>query len=320
MPNKVFITRRIPEEGLEILKKAGIEYEVFPHAFTQANKQEIIEMSKGCDGLITLLSDPIDAELLRANRNLQIVSQYAVGYNNIDLEEAKRLGITVTNTPGVLTEATADLTWGLILAAARWIVASDRFTRAGKFRGWAPLLQRGMDVYGKTIGIVGAGRIGGAVARRAMGFDMEILYFNRNRNQELEEETGAKYVPFDGLLMRSDVVSVHTPLTPETRHLFTEREFKLMKKTAVFVNTSRGPCVDETALLNALKTGEIFSAGLDVYENEPEITEGLQELDNVVMVAHIGSATMKSREDMAIIAAQNLVEFFQGTEPKYRVV
>lgn len=319
MPDRVFITRRIPEEGLKILKDAGIEYKIFPHAFTPASKQEIIEMSKGCNGLLTLLSDPIDAELLRANP-IKIVSQYAVGYNNIDLEEAKRLGITVTNTPGVLTEATADLTWGLILAAARWIVASDKYTRAGKFRGWAPLLQRGMDVYGKTIGIVGAGRIGGAVARRAMGFDMEILYFNRNRNQELEEETGARYVLFDDLLKRSDVVSVHTPLTPETRHLFAKREFKLMKKTAVFVNTSRGPCMDETALIKALQDGEIFAAGLDVYENEPEITEGLQGLDNVVMVAHIGSATMSSRAAMSRIAAENLVEFFQGREPKFRVV
>ena len=199
-------------------------------------------------------------------------------------------------------------------------MTSDAYTRAKKFKGWAPLLQRGLDVNGKTIGIVGAGRIGGAVAKRATGFDMEILYYNRNRSPELEAETGAKYVSLNELLERSDVISVHTPLTPDTRHLFGEHEFKMMKNTAIFVNTSRGPVVDEKALLAALRSREIFSAGLDVYEHEPEYTEGLQELDNVVMVAHIGSATMKSRADMAVIAAQNLVAFFQGREPKYRVV
>lgn len=320
MPHKVFITREIPEEGLRILEKANIEYEVFPHAFTPARREDIVNGMQGCEGLVTLLSDSIDAELLRSNPNLKIVSQYAVGYNNIDLETAKELGITVTNTPGVLTEATADLTWGLILSAARWIVNSDRFMRKMKFQGWAPLLQRGMEMHGRTLGIVGAGRIGSAVAKRATGFDMTIIYHNRTKNLELEEQTGATYVAFDDLVRQSDVISVHTPLTPETRHLFTEREFKLMKKTAVFVNTSRGGCVDEKALLHALKAGEIFAAGLDVYEQEPQYTEGLQELDNVVMVAHIGSATMKSRADMAIIAARNLVNFFEGREPEFRVV
>jgi glyoxylate reductase len=320
MPHKVFITRRIPEEGLVILKDAGIDYEVFSHAFTPATREDIVTGMEGCDGIITLLSDTIDEGLLRENPDLRIVSQYAVGYNNIDTATAKELGITVTNTPGVLTEATADLTWGLILSAARWIVTSDKFIRDKRFQGWAPLLQRGMEMYGRTLGIVGAGRIGAAVAKRATGFGMDIIYHNRNRNLELEEETGATYVSFDELVERSDVLSVHTPLTPETRHLFTEREFNMMKNTAVFVNTSRGPCVDEAALLTALRTGEIFAAGLDVYEREPEYLEGLQELDNVVMVAHIGSATMKSRADMAIIAAQNLVNFYEGKEPEFKVV
>lgn len=319
MPPKVFITRKIPEEGLRILEEAGIDYSLFPHALTPATKQEIMEGVEGCHGIVSLLSDPIDVDVLNASDKLQIVSQYAVGYNNIDLVEAKRLGITVTNTPGVLTEATADLTWGLIIASARRIVTSDTFTRAKKFKGWAPLLQRGLDVFGKTIGIVGAGRIGSAVARRATGFDMEILYHNRNRDPGLEEKTGAKYVPFDELLERSDIISVHTPLTTGTKHLFTEKEFRMMKKTAIFINTSRGQVVDEKALLEALRDGEIYAAGLDVYENEPEFTEGLEELDNVVMVAHIGSATMASRSRMSVIAAENLVAFFEGREPKFKV-
>ncbi len=319
MRPKIFITRKIPEEGLNILENEGIEYTMFPHAFTPPTKQEIIEGVRGCDGLISLLSDTIDRDVLQASDKLKIVSQYAVGINNIDLKEAKRLGIAVTNTPGVLTDATADLTWGLILSATRKIVESDKYTRAGKFQGWAPLLQRGLDIHGKTIGILGAGRIGGAVAKRATGFNMEILYHNRNRNQQLEEETGARYVPFDELLERSDIISVHTPLTPETRYLFTAREFARMKKTAIFINTSRGPCVDEKALLEALRSGEIYAAGLDVYENEPEFISGLEELDNVVMVAHIGSATMHSRAMMSVIAARNAVAFFQGREPEFRV-
>ena len=310
MSHRVFITRTIPEEGLNVLHSAGIRYRMHPHPFIPATRDEIIQGMKGCDGLISLLSDTIDEGILRSNPDLRIVSQYAVGYNNIDLDTARELGVTVTNTPGVLTEATADLTWGLILSAARWIVASDRFTREGRFNGWAPLLQRGMDMHGSTLGLVGAGRIGTAVARRALGFGMDILYHNRTRNPVLEQETGAVHVAFDELLRRSDVISVHTPLTPETHHLFTAREFGMMKETAVFVNTSRGPCVDEEALLQALRNREIFAAGLDVYEHEPEFTKGLEELDNVVMVAHIGSATMRSRADMAVIAARNLVDFF----------
>jgi len=319
MPQKVFITRKIPEEGLRILEEAGIEYNMFPHAFNPATKQEIIEGVKDCSGLVSLLSDTIDMNVLRASDKLRIVSQYAVGYNNIDLETAKELGITVTNTPGVLTEATADLTWGLILAAARHIVESDKYTRAKKYKGWAPLLQRGLDIHGKTLGIVGAGRIGGAVAKRAMGFDMELLYHNRNRNPKLEEETGATFVSFDELIESADIISVHTPLTTETHHLFTKDEFEKMKNTAIFINTSRGPVVEEKALLEALRNRKIYAAGLDVYENEPEFTEGLEDLDNVVMVAHIGSATMNSRAKMSIIAAENLVAFFEGKEPKFKV-
>jgi glyoxylate reductase len=317
---KVFITRKIPEEGLRILEEAGIQYDMFPHAFTPPTKQQIMNGVQDCDGLVSLLSDPIDQEVLESSTKLRIVSQYAVGYNNIDLDTAKDHGITVTNTPGVLTDATADLTWGLILSAARHILTSDKYTRNGNYLGWAPLLQRGLEIRGKTLGIVGAGRIGSAVAMRARGFDMEILYHNRNRNPELEKSTGAKLVQFHDLIKRSDIISVHTPLTPETHHLFSMNEFKQMKDTAIFINTSRGPCVNESDLLEALRKKVIYAAGLDVYEREPAFTKGLEELDNVVMVAHIGSSTMKSRAAMSIIAAENLVEFFVGREPKYRVV
>ncbi len=319
MRPKVFITRRLPEEGLKILEDAKIEYNIFPHSETPPTRQDIIKGVRGCDGLISLLSDTIGKEVLRSSERLRIVSQYAVGYNNIDIREAKRLGITVTNTPGVLTETTADLTFGLMLASARRIVESDKYTRAGRFKGWAPLLHLGEDVHGKTLGIVGAGRIGSAVARRAAGFGMAILYYNRSRNIEFEKETGARYVSFDELLERSDFVTIHTPLTPETEGMFGAREFRRMKKTAIFINTARGKCMDEKALIEALRSGEILAAGLDVYENEPEITRGLAELDNVVMVAHIGSASRETRIKMAVIAVRNLVAFFEGREPEFRV-
>ena len=317
---RIFITRKIPKAGFKILDDAGIDYDVFPHSETPPTKEEIIEGVRECDGLISLLTDPIDGDVLRASDRLKAVCQYAVGYNNIDLEEAKRLGITVTNTPKVLTETTADLAWALMLAAARRIVESDRYMREGKFKGWAPLLHPGEDVHGKILGIVGAGRIGSAVGRRAKGFDMRIIYHNRHPNPEFERETGARIVDIDTLLREADFISVHTPLTPETEHMFGEREFRLMKKSAVFVNTGRGKCVDEKALIRALKTGEIRAAGLDVFENEPALTPGLSELVNVVLAAHIGSASRETRAKMAEIAAGDMVSILNGRKPVHRVV
>lgn len=317
---RVFITRKIPEEGIRILRSAGIDCRVFPHSETPPTKEEIIEGVRECHGLISLLTDPIDTEVLHASERLKAVCQYAVGYNNIDLETARKRGIVVTNTPGVLTETTADLAWTLLLAAARRIVESDRYMRTGRFKGWAPLLHLGVDVYGKTLGIVGAGRIGSAVGRRAVGFGMRILYHNRSPNPRFEKETGAVYVEFDTLLKKADFISLHTPLTPETQHMFGEREFRLMKRSAIFVNTGRGKCVDEKALVHALKSGEIRAAGLDVFENEPALTPGLSELENVVLAAHIGSASKETRIKMAEIVAKDMVSILLGEEPQFRVV
>jgi len=319
MPPRVFITRKLPPEGPAILRDAGIEFSEFPHSETPPTKQDIIDGVKGCEGLITLLTDPIDVEVLNASDRLKAVCQYAAGCNNIDIEEARRLGIMVTNTPGVLSETTADLAWALLLAAARRITESDRYTRDGRFRGWAPQLHQGEDVHGKTLGIVGAGSIGSAVGRRAVGFGMTILYHNRNRNPEFEEDTGARLVSFDELIERSDFVTIHTPLTPETEMMFGAEEFRRMKKNAVFINTARGKCMDEKALIEALERGEIRAAGLDVYENEPAVSEGLAGLDNVVMVAHIGSSSRETRTTMSRIVCSEMVACLTGGEPRFRV-
>jgi len=238
-----------------------------------------------------------------------------VGYNNIDVTEATKRGIIVTNTPGVLTDATADLAWGLLLAAARRIVESDKFTRAGKYESWSPTLLLGRSVAGKTLGIIGAGRIGRAVAKRSIGFDMKVLYHNRKRDPDLERELKARWVDKETLLKESDFISLHVPLTDETRHMIGRREFEVMKDTAVLVNTSRGPVVDEKALVEALRKKLIWAAGLDVYEREPEIEEGLKELDNVVLASHIGSATIEARTSMAMMAAQNIVSVLKGGKP-----
>ena len=278
------------------------------------SKDEIIEGLSGCEGLVCLLTDPIDRDVL-STEGLRYVSTYAAGYNNIDVEFATSRGIPVTNAPGALTETTADLTFALILAAARLVVKGDVFLRRGKFGGWAPMLLLGQDVNGATLGIVGAGRIGGAVARRAVGFGMRILYHNRRRNPALEEETGAEYVSFHELLRESDIVSLHTPLTDETRHLFGKNEFGLMKESSIFINTSRGPCVNEGELAEALAAGEIWAAGLDVYEEEPEVHPRLLEMDNVVLLPHLGSASLGTRTNMAITACRNMLEMLNGGIP-----
>ncbi|MCJ7517425.1 MAG: D-glycerate dehydrogenase, partial [Methanomassiliicoccales archaeon] len=226
-----------------------------------------------------------------------------------------RRGILVTNTPGVLTDATADLTWALLLACARRIPISDKFVRDGKFVGWGPKLLLGREVYGKTIGIIGMGDIGTAVARRAIGFGMRILYYNRKRDLEAEKELGAIYVTIEDLLRDSDFVSLHVPLNPQTRHLIGEREISLMKPTAILLNASRGEVVDEHALVEALRVGRIDSAGLDVFENEPSLSPGLTELENVVVTPHTGSGTYQSRDRMAMMAAENLIAGLEGKRP-----
>ncbi len=279
-------------------------------------KKEIIKGVKGKDGLLCLLTDHIDADILGAGPGLKMVSNYAVGFNNVDVKAATHRGILVTNTPGVLTDATADFTFTLLLAAARRLGEAERYARKGKFKGWGPLHFLGQSTEDATLGIFGLGRIGRAVAERAVrGFEMKVLYNDIQRAPDFEKEFGAKFVDKETLLRESDFVSLHVPLNPHTTHLIGEKELKLMKPTAVLVNTARGPVVDEKALAKALKEKWIFAAGLDVYEREPAIEKALLKLENVVLAPHIASATVKSRTDMGLLAVNNLVSAFNGIAP-----
>ena len=314
---EIFITRRIFPEAKEKLEGAGIEYEINDTGKV-LKKRELIEKTRGKNGLICLLNDEIFAEVLDSCPDLEIVANLGVGYDNIDVEAATERGVMVTNTPGVLTETTADLSFGLLLAAARRIPEADSFVREGNWEGWELIQpQQGVDVHGKTLGVVGMGRIGTAVARRShFGFDMDVIYYSRTRKEVLEEELEARYVELDGLLEESDFVSVHTPLTPETEGMIGEREFKLMKEDAILVNVARGPVVDEEALVEALKSGEIRGAGLDVFEEEPKVHPGLKELtESVVLAPHIGSASRETRMKIAEIGVVNAIAALKGEKP-----
>ena len=310
----VYVTRRVPQQGLDILNENCSRVEVNPHDRV-LSREELLEGVRGRGAVLCLLTDTIDAEVLEAARGCKIFANYAVGYNNIDVAAATERGIAVTNTPGVLTDATADLTWALLFAAARRVVEGDAFTRAGRFQGWSPMLLLGADISGKTLGIVGAGRIGTAVALRARGFRMRVLYFDKNQNEALEQAVGAERVELDDLLRQADFVSIHVDLNPTTHHLIGRRELGLMKPTACLLNASRGPVVDEAALVEALREGKIAGAGLDVYENEPALAPGLAELPNVVLLPHLGSATHGTRTRMATLAATNIVAMLRGERP-----
>jgi len=311
MTAKIYCTAPIPKAGPDLLTKQGMLVHVYDKD-TAAPLSEITEGLNDADALICLLSDPIDAKMINAAPRLKIIANYAVGYNNIDLQAARDKGIVVTNTPDVLTAATADLTWALILAVSKRIPESERYLRQGQFFGWRPKLMLGGDVSGKTIGIVGAGRIGQAVARRAVGFDMQVLYHSRNQNIDFETSTPAKYVELDQLLQESDFISLHCPLSEETHYLINAQNISLMKKGAYLINTARGPVVDEAALISALESGHLAGAGFDVYEQEPVVPQSLLELDNVVLVPHIGSATYETRDEMARICALNIIEVLEG--------
>ncbi len=317
---KVFATRKLPGNVFERLSEY-YEVEVWPE-YTAPPYEVLIEKAKQSDALITLLTDKIDCNLLEsAQPRLRIVSQYAVGYDNIDIECATRLGVYVTNTPGVLTDATADLTWALIMAITRRIVEADKFVRSGEWyrsgTGWHPMMLLGFEITGKTLGIIGMGRIGRAVAQRAKGFRMRIIYYDKYRlPEEMEKELGAEYVDLETLLREADVISIHTPLTPETYHMIGEEQLKKMKKTAYLVNTSRGKVIDTDALVKALKEKWIAGAALDVFEEEPISPDHpLTKLDNVVLTPHIGSATWETRTRMADIVAENLIAFAKGEVP-----
>lgn len=315
---KVLVTRKLPEKGLKRIEQSH-DTDVWQHE-DGPTKSEIVRRGRDCEGLVTLLSDPIDEELIESLPHLRVIAQYAVGYDNIDIEAATRRGIMVTNTPGVLTETTADLTWALILAASRRIVQADKYVRNGKWKvAWGPELMLGEDINGATLGVIGLGRIGHAVAKRAKGFNMRVVYHTRSENtrtKEIQVETGAERVSLDDLFRLSDIITIHVPLTEETHHMIGEEELKKMKRSAVLVNTSRGPIVDEHALYQSLKSGRIFAAGLDVFEEEPISTENpLLTLSNIVLAPHIGSASTHTRTVMAEMCAENLLVALSGGRP-----
>lgn len=302
---KVYVTRRIPDAGLELLRKE-CEVEVSPHD-RPLTRAEFLAAIKGRDGVICLLTDKVDAEAFEAAAGVKGFANFAVGFDNLDVPEATRRRIPLSNTPDVLTDATADMAWALLFAAARRVVESDGVNRSGAWKGWGPMQFIGGDVTGATLGIVGAGRIGAAMAAKSVGFRMKVLYSDARRNEALETAIGARFVPFEELLAESDFVSVHVPLMPETRHLFTYDTFKKMKRSACLINTARGPVLAEDDLVRALKDGLIAGAGLDVYEREPALAEGLAALSNVVITPHTASATVSSRNGMALKAAANVI-------------
>jgi glyoxylate reductase len=313
--NDVLITRRVCRTAADTLAEAGLSFDVGPDD-REMTRRELLSSVRGRRGVLCLLSDRVDAELLdAAGPQCRIFANYAVGFDNIDVPAATQRGVLITNTPEVLTDATADLTFALLLAAARRVVEGDRLVRSGRWAGWAPLQLLGRDPTDAVLGLVGAGRIGTAVARRARAFRMRILYYDRSDNAELDAG-GAERVELETLLGESDFVSIHLSLTGETRGLIGAKQLALMKPTACLINTARGPIVDEAALVEALSAGRPGSAGLDVYEREPVLAPGLDKLDNVVLLPHLGSATERARARMAELAAGSIVEALRGKRPR----
>ncbi|MEM6792737.1 MAG: D-glycerate dehydrogenase [Acidobacteriota bacterium] len=323
---KVFVTRLIPEAGLDMLREAGAEITIH-----QRDEERGVERSallagvRESDVLLPLLTEPIDREVLEANPDLLGIAQMAVGYNNIDVEVATELGIPVANTPGILTEATADFTWAMLMAIARRIPESHVYMVEGRYKIWGPNLLLGADVgtgpdgQRKVIGIVGYGRIGEAVAKRATGFDMEILAFDPFAKETIEADERVSWAELDELLERSDFVTLHPPLTPETRHLIGADELRRMKKTAYVINAARGPIIHESALVEALRGGEIAGAALDVYEDEPAMAPGLAELPNVALFPHVASATLATRSRMSTMAAENALAHLRSERAPHAV-
>lgn len=310
---KIFITMPIPDGTLSKLKKKFVvdindKDEVLP-------AEELISRANKADAVLSLLTDKFTPEVIDKLSGVKMIANCAVGFDNINIPAATKNGIVVTNTPGVLTDTTADFAFTLMVSAARRIVESDKYTRAGKFKKWGLLLMLGQDIYGKTIGLVGLGRIGKAMAQRCLGFGMKVLYYDAKRDSEFENLGNVEYKDLNTLLQESDFISLHVPLLDSTRHMIGEQQFKMMKKSAVLVNTARGPVIDEKALIKALKEKQIFAAGLDVYEFEPQIPKELMELDNVILAPHIASASIDTRTKMAELAADNLIAFFSTGKP-----
>ena len=313
MNHKVYVSRRLPPAVMDALGKV-CEYDINPED-RPATREELINGVKNYFAVISMLNDSIDADVLaHAGPDLKLISNYGVGFNNINVNLANQKGVYVTNTPDVLNDATADCAWALLFGAARSVIEGDRIVRNESF-SWAPEYMLGYDVTGKTLGIIGAGRIGSNFGRKAIrGFDMKVIYCGHHNSHELDE-LGAKLVSFDELLSESDYISLHVPLTPETKHLIGADEFRKMKRTAILINTSRGPVIDEKALAEALKNHVIAAAGLDVYEREPEVEESLKTLKNVVLTPHVGTATFDTRTNMGLMIVRNIQAVIEGKEP-----
>ena len=311
---KVYVTRPVFDGAIDRLRR---EFEVELNTEDRIlTKQELTAHLGDKDGALTLLTDAIDLELLQSTPRLKVVANFAVGFNNVAVDSATQLGVVVTNTPGVLTETTADFAWTLLMAAARRVVEADKFARAGKFKAWGPKMFLGYDIYGKTLGLVGLGRIGQAVARRAAGFNMRVVFHDpESIPDRIIKELGVTRLPFDELLRVSDFISLHVPLFPETHRLLNDHTFALMKPTCIVINTSRGPVVDEKALVSAVRDGKIAGAGLDVFEREPEIEPELFAMENVILAPHIASASHETRLRMCMMAADNLIAALKGERP-----
>lgn len=314
---QIYVTRNIPDAGIQKLQEQGYDVDVSEKDGV-LTKEELISalQQKDYDAVLCLLTDTIDADVLDAAPNAKIFANYAVGFDNIDRAAARERGVVVSNTPEVLTDTVVEHTLALMLATGHRIVEGDKFVRAGKYEGWAPMLLLGNDLSGKTLGIIGLGRIGAQVAyRAARGFGAHILYYDIERDTDFEEKCGAEYVEtLEDLLPRADFVSLHVPLVPETKHLLNKERLSLMKESAYLINTSRGPVIDEAALVEALQAGTIRGAALDVFENEPELTPGLSELSNVVLTPHLGSATEETRAAMSERAADNITAVLEGND------
>lgn len=308
---KIFITREIPSIGIELLKKNGFIVSVYKKD-NPIPREELLKLIKGYDGIITLLSDKIDKEAIDEMKNCKVIANYAVGFNNIDVDYAKSKSIVVTNTPDVLTDSTADITMALVLTCARRIPESEKFVRDKKFVGWKPKLFLGMELRNKYFGILGAGRIGTAVAKRAHSFGCKILYYSNSKNEFLETELKAKKVSLKTILTKSDIISLHLPLNRNTKNLLSAQNLKLLKPSAILINTARGEILDETYLIKMLKEKKLAAAGLDVYEGEPNIKKEFYELDNVILLPHIGSATTEARDNMSLLAAKNIIAVLSG--------
>lgn len=314
---KVFVTRNIPGTALEKLKNSGNEVYISEYD-RPLSSEELLERGKGCDALLTLLTDKINGEVIdEIGLQLKIVSNYAVGFDNINVEEATEKGVVVTNTPSdEVNEAVAEHSWALMLALARRVVEADEATRRGAYKGWEPGIFIGTNMVGKTLGVVGLGNIGSMTARRAKGWNMRVLYNKRSRDEEVERDLGIEFADLDRLYADSDFISIHVPLTDETRHMINKDAFNKMKKGVILVNTARGPIVNEQDLVDAIRDGKIRGAGLDVYDNEPNINPELVAMENVIITPHIASATWEAREKMGYMAVDSILQVFAGEKPE----